>query len=300
MLQETEFKALVAALDRSGHWPDDPGRGALNFLTPVATLTGLRTVSEGTVISCADRQAARNALTPDQAVAPLITGVDAAHDWLAVNEEIRYQQHGPDSMTHLDSLGHFFYGNRGYLGTTLAVVAGDGVTANDIVPASGGIVGRGLLLDLPRVIDQPYVPVDRLVTLAEVQRWLEATGTTPQSGDVLFVRTGRPQSPPPEPGTFFQVGTLHLDCAPWIHDTEFSLVLSDAGLDSPHPLVQNVSTPWHILTLVAMGLFLLDCAHLEELASACNDRGRNNFLAIIAALPLPGATASPVNPLAVL
>ena len=168
------------------------------------------------------------------------------------------------------------------------MVSGDGVTANDIVPAGGGAVGRGLLLDLPRIIDQPYVPVDRVVTLAEVQRWLVATGTTPQSGDILFVRTGRPQSPPPEPGTFFQVGTLDLECARWIHDEEFSLVLSDAGLDSPNPLVQNISTPWHILTLVAMGIFLIDCADLEELASACDDHRRNSFLAVVAALPLPG------------
>src|SRR4051794_12284693 len=280
MLQEAEFRALVATLDRSGRWPDAPGRGALNFLTPHATLAGLRTVTEGRVISCADRQAARNTLASDQDVAPLTTSTDVAHDWLAVNEEIRYQQHGWASMTHVDSLGHFFYGNRGYGGTSPAVVSDDGVTANDIVPAGGGVVGRGLLLDLPRVIDQPYVPVDRLVTLAEVQRWLGATGATPQSGDILFVRTGRPQAPPPEPGTFFQVGTLDLECAQWIHDEEFSLVLSDAGLDSPNPLVQNVSTPWHILTLVAMGLFLIDCADLEELASACDDQGRNSFLAL--------------------
>ena len=300
MLQETEFRALVTALDRTGRWPHDPGRGALNFLTPEATLRGLRTITSGRVISCADPRAAQDVFSSEHPGVPLTTTTDSAHEWLAVNEEIQYAQHGPASMTHIDALGHFFYRNRGYGGTTPEVVSGHGVTANDIRPASGGIVGRGLLVDLPRVIDHPYVPADRLVTLAEIQRWLAATGTTPQSGDILFVRTGRPHSPRPEPGTFFEVGTLDLDCARWIHEMEFSLVLSDAGLDSPTPLVQDVSTPWHILTLVAMGLFLVDCAHLEDLATACGDHGRNSFLAVIAALPLPGATASPVNPLAVL
>ncbi len=289
MLQEAEFRALVAALDRTGQWPDAPGRGALNFLTPKATLAGLRTVTEGTVISCADRQAARNTLATDQDVAPLTTSMDAAHDWLAVNEEIRYQQHGWASMTHMDSLGHFFYENRGYGGTSTAVVSGDGVTANDIVPAGGGAVGRGLLLDLPRMTsNEPYVPVDRVVTLAEVQRWLVATGTTPQSGDILFVRTGRPnrrrRSPEPSSRSALSIWNVPGGSTTRV----LSLVLSDAGLDSPNPLVQNVSTPWHILTLVAMGIFLIDCADLEELASACDDHRRNSFLAVVAALPLPG------------
>ena len=107
-------------------------------------------------------------------------------------------------------------------------------------------------------------------------------------------------SPPSEPGAFPQVGTLALDCAQWMHDMEFSVVLTDAGLDSPTPIVENVGTPWHILTLVAMGLFLVDGAHLEELSAACENQGRTVFLAMLAALPLPGATASPINPLAVL
>lgn len=300
MLEESEFRALVAALDRTGRWPDDPGRGALNFLTPQTTLRGLQTVTQGTVISCADGGAASTALGSGHAGVPVTTTVEAAHDWAAVNEEIRYSQHGPSAMTHLDSLGHFFYGNRGYGGTTPAVVSGHGVTANDIVPAAGGIMGRGLLLDLPRVIDEPYLPADRLVPLAEVERWLASSGTTPEPGDILFIRTGRPHSPPVEPGAFFEVGTLDLGCAQWLYDQEFSLVLTDAGLDSPTPLVENVATPWHILLLVAMGVFLADAAHLEALSTACEEQGRNVFLTAIAALPLPGVTASPVNPLAVL
>ena len=300
MLTEREFRSLVASLDRTGRWPDEPERGALNFLTHDATLGGLSTVTEGRVVSCADRAAARRVLRPHGGDAALTTSTDGAHDWLAVNEEVRYRQHGPAAMTHLDSLGHFFYGDRGYGGTSPNSVTGDGVTANDVRPAAGGVVGRGVLLDLPRAIGAPYVPPDRQVTLPEVQRWLAGTGAEPRSGDLLFVRTGRPLSPPPEPGGFPLVGTLDLACAAWMRDSEFSVVLSDAGLDSPTPIVENVGTPWHVLLLVALGVFLVDGADLEELSVACRERGRATFLGVLAALPLPGATASPVNPLAVL
>jgi hypothetical protein len=300
MLNELEFSALVSRLDRAGYWPARPEAGALNFLTPEATLGGLQSVTEGTVISCADPEAARRMFRPDSENPPITTSTDAAQNWLAVNEEVRYQQHGHAAMTHVDALGHFFFGNRGYAGTTPSVVFDHGVRANDVTPASGGIVGRGLLLDLPRLIDRPYVPSGTVITLAQVRRWLAATETEPHSGDLLFVRTGRPLLPPPEPGSGFDVGTLDLDCAEWIHDCEFSLVLSDAGMDAPAPMVQDVLPPWHILLLVAMGLFQVDCANLEELSVACRDRNRTVFLAVIASLPLPGATASPVNPLAIL
>jgi len=300
MLTAEEFRALVASLDRTGRWADEPERGALNFLTRDATLGGLGTVTEGRVVSCADRAAAHRVLRPDGGAAALTTSTDGAHDWLAVNEEVRYQQHGPAAMTHLDSLGHFFYGGRGYGGASPETVDGDGVTANDVRPAAGGVVGRGLLLDLPRAIGAPYVPPDRQVTLTEVQRWLAETGAEPQSGDMLFVRTGRPLSPPPGPDGVPLVGTLDLACAAWMRDSEFSVVLSDAGLDSPTPIVEDVGTPWHVLLLVALGVFLVDGADLEELSVACAHRGRATFLAVLAALPLPGATASPVNPLAVL
>ncbi|MGY1815164.1 cyclase family protein [Blastococcus sp. SYSU D00820] len=300
MLSEQEFRALVAAVDRTGRWPGDPRRGALGFLSREATLRGLATVTEGRVVSCADRAAAQRALGAGDGGPAITTSVDAAHDWLAVNEVVRYRHHGADAMTHLDSLGHFFYGGRGFGGTTPDVVAGDGVGANDVRPAADGVVGRGVLLDLPRLVGEPHLPADRLVTLPEVQAWLAATGTEVRSGDLLFIRTGRPHSPPVPPGAFPQVGTLDLGCARWVHDQEFALVLTDAGLDSPTPLVQDVATPWHVLTLVALGLFLVDGADFEELSASCAESGRTTFLAVLAALPLPGATASPVNPLAVL
>ena len=57
--------------------------------------------------------------------------------------------------------------------------------------------------------------------------------------------------------------------------------------------------PLHQIGLVAMGLVMLDNPEVEDLARAVADEGRAEFLLTCAPLPIPGATGSPVNPLAV-
>jgi hypothetical protein len=57
--------------------------------------------------------------------------------------------------------------------------------------------------------------------------------------------------------------------------------------------------PIHVLTLVAMGMQLLDNQNLEDLAAACAARSRWEFMLVVAPLKLIGGTASMVNPIAV-
>jgi kynurenine formamidase len=48
-----------------------------------------------------------------------------------------------------------------------------------------------------------------------------------------------------------------------------------------------------------MGLVLLDYCRVEDLARACEESGRYEFLFVAAPLALPGGTGSPVNPIAI-
>jgi hypothetical protein len=56
---------------------------------------------------------------------------------------------------------------------------------------------------------------------------------------------------------------------------------------------------FHVVSLVGMGLWLIDNANLEDLARACAARRRWEFLLAVAPLRLRGVTGSPVNPIAV-
>jgi hypothetical protein len=50
---------------------------------------------------------------------------------------------------------------------------------------------------------------------------------------------------------------------------------------------------------VAMGLWILDNANLEELADMCRQRQRWEFMLSIGPLRLYNTTGSPINPIAV-
>jgi hypothetical protein len=56
---------------------------------------------------------------------------------------------------------------------------------------------------------------------------------------------------------------------------------------------------FHVVCLVAMGLWLIDNANLEELAQAAARLNRWEFLMTVAPLRLKNVTGSPVNPIAV-
>ena len=303
MMDTREFQALLARLDRiNGPVGPTNGTGSLSHLTAEAVRRAAQAVRSGQVISCADRAAGRHVHGDRDKSRPqgLVTSVESAADWAAVNDRVTVDLHGPAAQTHLDALGHFYYQGRGYGGSSREHITETGVLANDVTPAAAGIVGRGLLLDLPRVLDLPYVPADHPVSITKVTDWLDTVGAQPQPGDLLFIRTGRPNSPQVSAGEFHNVASLDLDCAEWIARSRFSLVISDCGMDSPVAVVDEVPTPWHIVLLVALGTWLVDSADLEELADACTREGRHDFLATLGPMPLAGATASPVNPIVVL
>ena len=70
--------------------------------------------------------------------------------------------------------------------------------------------------------------------------------------------------------------------------------MSDAG-PSGYP---NLRQPIHQIGIPHMGLWLIDNCNLEELAAACAERGRWEFLLTIAPLRIRYGTGSPVNPIA--
>ena len=57
--------------------------------------------------------------------------------------------------------------------------------------------------------------------------------------------------------------------------------------------------PIHPLQLTAMGMCVSDSLNLEDLAKACEEEGRWEFMVVGLPLRLPGATGSPWNPIAI-
>ena len=97
-----------------------------------------------------------------------------------------------------------------------------------------------------------------------------------------------------------ELAGLHHEVALWLKARGVALLGSDGVSDVRQHAFAGVTThPMHILTLVAMGMQLLDNLHLEDLAAVCDSRQRWEFLLVVAPLKLVGGTASMVNPIAV-
>jgi kynurenine formamidase len=74
---------------------------------------------------------------------------------------------------------------------------------------------------------------------------------------------------------------------------------SDVANEVAPSVVRGVANPMHMLTIIAMGLPLMDDLDLEAVAKESAARGRPTFLFVGAPLRVRGGTGSPLNPLAI-
>ena len=87
-------------------------------------------------------------------------------------------------------------------------------------------------------------------------------------------------------------------CAPWFKDRGVAMMGTDTPNDVRPSQYATIGSPLHTMCLVTLGLWLIDNANLEELAAACWERSRYEFMLTLAPLRLRNVTGSPVNPIA--
>jgi kynurenine formamidase len=74
---------------------------------------------------------------------------------------------------------------------------------------------------------------------------------------------------------------------------------SDGNSDTAPSTTEGIGFPMHVLAINAMGVHLLDYLQFEDLSRHCEERGRWEFLLVVAPLRILGGTGSPVNPIAI-
>jgi kynurenine formamidase len=187
-----------------------------------------------------------------------------------------------------------------------------------VAAARGGIVGRGVLLDIAAARGVDWIEDGDGIYPEDVLAAEERQGVRVEEGDVLFCRTGYLARALDQHDDAHYGGVgYHVSVLPLLHERGVAVIGSDAlndmnpsgyALDGPatpdrfHDLdsaVASLAFPVHAVALSAMGAWLVDHVELEELAATCRRLGRWEFLLSIEPLRLVGSTGSHVNPLAV-
>jgi kynurenine formamidase len=205
----------------------------------------------------------------------------------------------------MDALCHISYDGKTYNGREAnEVVKSTGAVAQDVTAYRDGLVGRGVLLDIPRLRGCKWLEPGEAVTRAELERCTAVQGVSLGEGDILVLRTGhhrrRLELGPWDNGPAGEgKAGIHIDAVPWMHERRIAAFLPDGDGETVPSPVDGITYPIHPLQVVAMGMFVSDSLQFEDLAAACEEEGRYEFMVVGLPLRLVGGTGSPWNPIAI-
>ena len=299
-----EFNELFRALSTWGRWGPDDDAGALHQLTAERRAAAARLVRDGVSITLSlplNTHLAVNNPKPADHYMTELRPRDAASGSLHFCKDYIGLDYHNDGHTHIDALCHVVYGGSLYNGQPAAAVTSQGAGVDTIDVLKDGLVGRGVLLDVPRLRGVPWLEPGEHVFRDDLEAAEAEQGVSVEDGDILLVRTGharRLAELGPWDTTTAKAG-LHPTALPFIAERGVAALGSDGNSDTAPSSTEGVAFPIHVLALNAMGLHLLDYLQFEDLVERCEETGRWEFLFAAAPLRIPGGTGSPLNPTAV-
>jgi len=318
-LTASDIARWMKDLSNWGRWGKEDQAGTVNLITAQKRRAAAQLVRDGVNVSMSldahlppegeEQQSAPPTRGGQEAGRPRYTwqlntrpprSVDPNPVAAYVIDNFSVSYHGNNS-THLDSLAHMYIDGHFYNGFPVSEVTERGVVKNDVMPYQEGILSRGVLFDIPRLKNVPYLGEDEPIYPEDLEAWGEKAGFRTEAGDVVFIRTGR-WLHHSETGEDWSLNRatpgLHASCAQWLHERDIAILGSDVVQDVRPSRVEGVNQPLHQLCLIAMGTPLLDNCDLEAVAQAAEQRRRWAFMVTIHPLRIPGATGGPVNPIA--
>ena len=157
-------------------------------------------------------------------------------------------------------------------------VPSSGAIRNTVMTLADGIVGRGVLLDVPGALGRPYLErrprhhrrrSSRRPSARTASPWDPATSCSSPPAATPAAPRPRGQLNPFAPG----LAGLHPECLRWIAQREVAVLGSDGISDLLPPRPGHWSFPVHQIGIVGMGLHLIDNVRLDTLAARLPGRG---------------------------
>jgi kynurenine formamidase len=300
-----EFHQLFREVANWGRWSQRAEVGALNYLTADRIAAAARLVRLGVTVSLGrplNTQGGVDNPEPAHHEMTMLTDVDIGSGSVRFAKDYVGVDFHNEGHSHIDALCHVAYDGLLYGGTPDAVVTSRGAAAGAIDLLHDGLVGRGVLLDVPRARSVRWLEPGEHVFADDLEAAEREQGVTVEVGDILLVRTGHAQrlAELPPWDTSNRKAGLHPSAARFLADRRVAALGSDGNNDTAPSTTEGVAFPIHVLGVNAMGIHLLDYLQFEDLVRRCEELERWEFLFVAAPLRIERGTGSPVNPTAIL
>ena len=300
-------QALWERVCNWGRWGLEDEHGTLNLITKDKVRRSAALVTEGVSLGLGNLWPVtpgphnawpaehRMIRAGDDCHYPGVPGLAVALDYIGI-------QHHGIACSHIDALCHVFVKERMYNGRAATEVRSTGAEFNDVMPFASGVVTRGVLLDLCAALSVNHLDGHHRISVDDLEKAERMASIQVEPGDVLIVHKGRERRVALE-GHTNPLATgmpgLHPECAEWLHQRGVAVLGSDY-MNDPQPNWDCVDWPLpiHYLGICGMGMTLMHNLETQTLANHCAASGRYGFQITIAALKIPRATGSPLNPIA--
>ncbi|HVT21510.1 MAG TPA: cyclase family protein [Mycobacteriales bacterium] len=303
-----DFFELAKQVNNWGRWGPEDERGTLNLITAESVRGAAAQVRDGKRFSLAIPMSADG---PQLGFVPgrsNPTRQTIAHFELYGDDErgIRFNddavQMGVQAATHWDALGHGSYDGRLYNGFPVEAIDAEAGAARLGADKLGAIVGRGVLLDLPRAFGVDRLEGGHALTPADLEAAEEACRVQVGEGDIVLLRTGQMQHLHAGDKMAYCISTAgpSMQTVKWFHERGAAAVATDNLSFEVYPGEDDqVMFPVHMLHLVEMGMPQGQNFDFEELAADCAADGRYAVFLSATPEPIVGATGAPVTPVAI-
>ncbi len=308
-----DFDAAIKKFKRWGKWGPEDEYGAMNFITPQIVLEASRLVRKGKIFSLAlnfDEKGPQRPELPggrfNTIHTMLATGTDAI-----TGKQDPFAQYSDDIVTmplqcgtQLDGLSHAFFQGKMWNGYSASLVDSTGAAKNSIDKMKEKMIGRGVLLDLPRALGVDFLKPCEGITGDDLDLAARRQGVKIKSGDIILIRTGHMQRylAKGEWGDYAagDAPGLSFLSIPWIYEQEISSVCIDTwGAEVRPSEFKEIPFPCHAVLLPMMGISIGEIFYLEELARDCAKDKIYDFFFTSAPIPFSRAVGSPINPIAI-
>ena len=212
-----------------------------------------------------------------------------------VNEELVVTELGQIG-TQFDAFAHQMWGDSFYNCFKLGDIGTRTGFKKLGVEHVGGLVTRGVLIDVAGSKDVDMLPTSYNITPEDLQQALAKASQRLQPGDAVLIRTGWSKLMGKENERY---GTLNpgigIAAGQWLLAQEPMMIAADNCCVELRPSERPHSLPIHAMMLIQHGIYLLENLELEALAAA----RAYEFAFIVQPLKIKGATGSAIAPIAI-